>query len=95
MNNLQEQQKGVTFQQHKQWLDHPITRQLLDVIGSHEKAIVLSLLSNAGMSTKDNHQHQERNALMLSVQLKTTQKLTKMATDTETFIAYLYNNKQQ
>lgn len=92
---LNEQQKGVTFQQHQQWLDHPITKQLLEVLGGHKDNIILALSQNAGIADKDSVVCKEKNSLILSVQLKTTETLTRVVKDTEVFIANLYNKKQQ
>jgi hypothetical protein len=66
--------------QHKEWLTHPTTRQLLTILQKHKDSYVREMLSNAGSVEDAEYFHR------LAYGLRTLEAVVTKITNTEKFI---------
>lgn len=83
---ITEQQKGVLFQQHQQWLDNPVTKQLFGILDKQTEKILGQLMTNSLMTGDTVVERQKQTAVTLSVQLTTIETLKSTIKDTNKFI---------
>jgi hypothetical protein len=74
--------RAIFEQQHKQWLDLPVTKSLLLALDRHEDFISSTLASRA--MDKETTSEMIR---LIAAQLGTTKTIKKLVYDTETFTA--------
>lgn len=86
---ITEQQIGVITQQHQQWLDHPITKQMFSILEKQEERIVSELMSNSLVGSETVIERQQQMSVVLSVQLKTVNNIKSITKETHKFISKL------
>lgn len=74
--------EDILSMQHKGWLDHPVTKQFIDILDKHKEYLVTQMASNSFTRSAEDHK-------MSAVSIGTVTNIKKYATNTEQFIKQL------
>lgn len=88
MSNTIQEEVAFLVQEHRKWLELPQTKSLMLIIKNHEDGLVDRLA--AGSMNKDQSADYLR---LIAAQLQTIKTLSKVVSDTETFIHNCNRNK--